>query len=76
VWHPIAADGAASGDLGFTVGEAVLRGRGPKGEVRERGTKYLSIWQRQPDGVWRFVMDGGNSRPTATLTPRRGHPSR
>ena len=55
-WAPVAADIAASGDLGCTVGEALVRARGSY-------SKYLTIWKRQPDGAWKFVADGGNARP-------------
>jgi ketosteroid isomerase-like protein len=55
-WVPVAANIAASGDLGCTVGEALVRARGSY-------SKYLTIWKRQPDGAWKFVADGGNARP-------------
>jgi ketosteroid isomerase-like protein len=55
-WAPVAADIAGSGDLGCTVGEALVRARGTY-------SKYLTIWKRQPDGTWKFAADGGNARP-------------
>ncbi|HXM37680.1 MAG TPA: DUF4440 domain-containing protein [Gemmatimonadales bacterium] len=55
-WHPVAADIAASGDLGCTVGEASIT-------ARHYYSKYLTVWKRQADGGWRFVADGGNVRP-------------
>jgi ketosteroid isomerase-like protein len=57
-WEPLFGDAAESGDLGFTVGEAVF-------ELRA-GTfysKYLSVWQKQNTGEWLYVADFGNSRP-------------
>jgi ketosteroid isomerase-like protein len=59
-WHPVYAAAAGSGDLGFTVGEYIATGRGPSGAAVQRFGKYLTIWQRQPDGTWKFVIDGGN----------------
>jgi ketosteroid isomerase-like protein len=59
-WHPVLAYAAAAGDLGATVGEAVLT---PKGEGDPSYTKYLTLWARQPDGGIRFIHDGGNRRP-------------
>jgi len=47
-WGPI-ADGAAQ-DLGYTVG-AYARGKA-------RGN-YLTVWRLEPDGTWRYVLDGG-----------------
>jgi hypothetical protein len=58
-WHPVLAGSAASGELGYTVGEAVIT---PDGGA-PRYSKYLTIWQRQPDGKVRFFTDGGNARP-------------
>jgi ketosteroid isomerase-like protein len=63
-WRPVLADAAESGDLGMTVGEYVFVGKGPTGAVVQRFGKYLTIWKRQPNGSWRFVVDGGNLSPT------------
>jgi ketosteroid isomerase-like protein len=59
-WHPVYAVAAGSGDLGFTVGEYVATGRGPSGAAVQRFGKYLTVWERQRDGTWKFVIDGGN----------------
>lgn len=59
-WHPVLAEIAGSGDLGFTVGEAVIR---PRSGGEPSYSKYLTAWQRQPDGTMRFLADGGNVRP-------------
>lgn len=58
-WHPVAAGAAPSGDLGWTVGEAVI---GPPGATPIY-SKYLTIWRKLPDGTIRFLTDGGNARP-------------
>ena len=63
-WRPVYADAVTSGDLGFTIGEYVFTGRGATGTVVQRFGKYLTIWKKQPDGEWRFVVDGGNTSPT------------
>lgn len=57
-WTPRFADVAESGDLGFTVGDAVFQL--PFGTFY---SKYLTIWQKQNTGEWLFVADLGNSRP-------------
>jgi ketosteroid isomerase-like protein len=62
-WRPVHAWVATSKDLGFTVGEYVATGRGPSGAAVQRFGKYLTVWQRQRDGTWKFVADGGNSTP-------------
>ena len=63
VWHPVAGEVARSGDLGFTVGNAVFTGRSLDGSPQVRYSKYLTVWKRQRDGSWRYVVDGGNARP-------------
>lgn len=58
-WGPVAGGMADSGDLGYTAGTAVRRGA----DGRVGYTKYLTVWRLQPGGEWRWVVDGGNSRP-------------
>jgi ketosteroid isomerase-like protein len=53
-WWPAYAGIAASGDLGFTTGPYVIG----TGERRGHGW-YFTIWRRQPDGSWRWVLDHG-----------------
>lgn len=62
-WRPVYASVAASGDLGFTIGESIRTGRGPSGAAVQRFGKYLTVWQKQRDGSWKFVVDGGNATP-------------
>ncbi len=62
-WRPVYAAVAGSRDLGFTVGEYTLTGRGPTGAAVQRFGKYLTVWKRQPNGSWKFVVDGGNGSP-------------
>jgi ketosteroid isomerase-like protein len=58
-WIPRFSDAAASGDLGFSVGEATFD-FGPAGTFY---SKYLTVWQKQDTGAWRYVADLGNNRP-------------
>jgi ketosteroid isomerase-like protein len=62
-WRPVYASVAASGDLAFTVGESIRTGRSASGAAEQRFGKYLTVWQRQRDGTWKFVVDGGNPTP-------------
>ena len=58
-WVPRFSDVAASGDLGFTVGDATF-------VFAESGTfftKYLTVWQKQDTGEWKFRSDFGSGRP-------------
>lgn len=58
-WWPVAAGSSSSGDLGFTVGEAMITPQGSPATY----SKYLTIWRRGKDGKIRFIADGGNARP-------------
>jgi hypothetical protein len=59
-WYPIVAMSAGSRDLGATIGQAEIHA--PDGSSVNY-SKYVTIWQRQPDGSLKFVVDGGNQRP-------------
>ena len=54
-WEPMESDIAASGDLGYTWGVWTLA----TDSVEQKGT-YVTIWKKQEDGSWKFVLDGGN----------------
>jgi hypothetical protein len=58
-WHPVAGGAAVSGELGWTVGEAVIA----PPDAGPIYSKYLTVWRRLPDGTIRFLTDGGNERP-------------
>lgn len=60
IWGPVVADAAASGDLGWTIGEATIRAPGAAEPSR---SKYLTLWRREGTS-WKYVADGGNSRPS------------
>jgi ketosteroid isomerase-like protein len=53
-WWPVYAGIAASGDLGFTTGPYEIG----SGERKGHGW-YFTIWRRQADGGWRWVLDHG-----------------
>jgi ketosteroid isomerase-like protein len=64
VWHPVEGEMAGSGDLGFTVGNAVFTDAlDAAAQPLVRYSKYLTVWKRQRDGTWKYVVDGGSSRP-------------
>jgi hypothetical protein len=60
-WHPVAGGASPSGDLGWTVGEAVITP--PAGEGSPAYSKYLTVWRRPANGAIRFLTDAGNPRP-------------
>ncbi|MFZ4059093.1 MAG: YybH family protein [Ferruginibacter sp.] len=56
-WEPRGATIAKSGDLGYTYGIYSIR---PKDSDTTHFGTYLSIWKRQTNGGWKFVLDTGN----------------
>lgn len=63
VWKPNKADVAASGDLGYTLGTYEVRGKSADGRSYTRYGKYCSVWKRQKDGSWKWVVDIGTPSP-------------
>lgn len=56
-WEPKSASIAASGDLGYTYGVYSIR------QVETDSVffgSYVTIWKRQPNGKWKFVLQSGN----------------
>jgi ketosteroid isomerase-like protein len=54
-WSPAGAGIAASEDMGYSYGIYKL-------ELKDtvlRGT-YVSVWKKQKDGKWKFILDSGN----------------
>ena len=51
VWWPLWAGIARSGDLGFTTGPYTFDGK-PQ-------AYYFTVWAKQADGSWKWLMDAG-----------------
>jgi ketosteroid isomerase-like protein len=65
-WSASFTDVSDDGTLGYNYGRYEMRGPGPDGKEIVRGGWFLTIWKRQPDGTWRYVMDNGTpDRPAA-----------
>jgi ketosteroid isomerase-like protein len=56
-WEPLYGDISKSGDLGYTCGIFTMVIKADSSS--HKGT-YLSIWKKQTDGSWKWVMDTGN----------------
>jgi ketosteroid isomerase-like protein len=60
-WHPNKAGVARSGDLGYTSGTYEMSFKNASGKtISDRG-KYLMLWKKQVDGVWKVLFDTSNS---------------
>jgi hypothetical protein len=66
-WWPSYAGIARSADLGFTTGPAEVNGK--------RTVHYFTVWQKQADGSWKWVYDGG-APSDATRAPGPDGPVR
>lgn len=66
-WEPIFADVSRAGDLGYTTGPWEFRQNGADDQPVAFG-QYFTIWKKQSDGSWKFVLDRGvgSEKPFAT----------
>lgn len=62
-WEPYFADMAGSGDLGYTLGEYQFAPKDTSGGKKVPHGYYVTIWKKQPDGSWKFVLDTGVQGP-------------
>jgi ketosteroid isomerase-like protein len=62
-WKPVLSQAAASGDLGYTLGTYESRSTGEDGKPVTRYGKYCTIWKKQADGTWKYIVDLGNPSP-------------
>ncbi len=72
-WAPEIAEVASSGELGYTSGPYSVR---PKRDAAPASFgHYVSVWQREPDGAWKVLLDIGvrhdRPRPGRSAGPGR-----
>jgi ketosteroid isomerase-like protein len=56
-WKPNNATVAASGELGYTYGSYILQ---PAAKDTVFYGTYVSIWKKQDDGKWKFILQSAN----------------
>ena len=61
-WQPKFAGMAASGDMGFTTGPWESKAD-IKDEKPQAYGHFVTVWKKQPDGSWKFVVDLGIDHP-------------
>lgn len=61
-WWPAFVGVAQSGDLAFSTGPHASSRRSEDGQTISRQGQFLTIWGRQPDGGWRFLLDMGTPK--------------
>lgn len=62
-WDPVKADVSTDGMLGYSYGKWELTGKDSIGKAEKNYGVYVTVWKRQADNSWKFVLDGGNSTP-------------
>jgi ketosteroid isomerase-like protein len=62
VWQPAYAGMAVSGDMGFTTGPWEAKADVNDEKISGYG-HFVTVWKKQADGSWRFVVDLGISHP-------------
>jgi len=50
-----------AGDLAYTYGTNKVALMDPNGKKMKDKGKYLTVYRKQPDGIWKVVADIGNS---------------
>ena len=63
-WKPYAAEIASSGEIGYTLGTYESRSKDESGNPVIRSGKSCTIWKKQSDGSWKYVVDLGNPSPS------------
>jgi ketosteroid isomerase-like protein len=60
-WEP--EFGMVSGNLGYTFGWWSFKAKPAPGKDTVLTGNYVTIWKKQADGSWKYILDGGNSAP-------------
>ena len=68
-WKPTGSGIAASGDLGWTVGDAVFEWKS-KGLAPSAG-RYVTVWAKDSGGRWVAALDGSLEPPTGRPSARK-----
>lgn len=69
-WQPVFADIAIAGDMGFTFGPWEFK-QDIKDVKPVAYGHFATVWKKQADGSWKFVIDHGIShpQPQVAMTP-------
>ncbi len=66
-WSALFTDVSDDGTLGYNYGRYEARRSGANGKESVHTGWFLTIWKRQPDGSWKYVMDNGSPDQPAPL---------
>ncbi|HEY0759669.1 MAG TPA: nuclear transport factor 2 family protein [Acidisarcina sp.] len=62
-WTPVAGQMAPSGDMGFDWGHYEASYTDANGKVITEKGRYMTVWKKQSDGLWKIAMDSSNTEP-------------
>jgi len=62
-WNPTKAEIARSGDLGYTFGTYEFTVLDSLDNPSISFGNYVTVWKRQGDGSWKYVLDGAATTP-------------
>ncbi len=62
-WAPYYSDISASNDLGYTLGKSEFVYKDSTGAEKISYGLYVTIWKKQADGIWKYVLDTGVTVP-------------
>ncbi len=62
-WKPLKAGVSSSRDLGYTYGTYLFKYPDNNGHPAYSRGKYVTVWKKQADGSWKFILDIGNQTP-------------
>src|SRR5918997_457797 len=65
-WWPTYADVSRAGDMGWTTGPFEFREKATQEKPGGTG-HFFTVWRRQPDGSWKWVLDLGVERPAPAV---------
>ena len=80
-WEPIFAEVSRGGDLGYTTGPWEFR-QGDANQQPNAYGHYVSVWRKQPNGLWRVVIDLGTvhprpaTKPAGVISPASDYPAK
>jgi ketosteroid isomerase-like protein len=66
-WWPTYADVSRAGDMGWTTGPFEFREK-PTDEKPADTGHFFTVWRKQPDGAWKWVLDLGVRHPAPATT--------
>lgn len=75
-WSAYYTDVSEDGTMGFNYGRYELRTPGPDGKGAVHTGWFLTIWKKQPDGSWKYVMDNGAPDKPAPKSPPPAAPAK